>query len=404
MPKQIKDEEWVVGADGDSSAIVTFQSPDLNTSGKRLRSEADPNLSAPVKKTARRTLPDDEEMKDVDMTPAAAPSIARLAASSGDAGRSGTQETDVDPVGFIERNFFPETITASLPLTVYFSANDVSKAEPQIIRFKCNTMQSIFADTTLVGQTINSPKSIGISNCNSQQLAGTNYTALVSTNNFPAVIVGSTAKTATKTSFGAITDAAVVPARRSAYNKIYDAYHVVECKWTVDFEFASNQEDGRGIVFYQYDTVTTNSLSDKIPTNRTVNYYKQWPMVQQVMFEKKDSTNFQGSWRKSISGVWRPGEQHKNVVNEEDIKTWNTTGAVPSNGWVEDLVLLIMQDDYAAGSAENSFNVRISLEYIVQFKDVKQQIRYPHSTDGVINAIAYPTDVIQVPNTTEVIP
>ena len=179
---------------------------------------------------------------------------------------------------------------------------------------------------------------------------------------------------------------------------------MIETRWRVDAEFLSDEANAAGIIFYQYATVTSSSAADKIPTNRSVMYYKSWPNVKQVTFDKRDAVNHQTSWKKSISGVWRPGQLHKNVVNEEDIKTWHTTGAVPANSWVEDAVFLFMQDSYAQGTQENSFNICVHLEYIVQYKDLKQAIRYPHSTDSTINAISFPADSIQVPNTTEIVP
>lgn len=337
---------------------------------------------------------------DVVMTEAA----AAKSSGTGQAQGGGKNETSISPFPRIDYRFFTETCTVSLPLVVYFSANDCNKVDPVVLRFKCNTPYNIFTDNTLVAQTIASNKTKGLSNCNSQNLSLANFATFVTGNQFPCNIVGATAKTATTTSSGAITDSAVRPARRSAYEKIYDAYTVLETRWRLDIEFSSDENTAKGIVFHEYDTVTSSSTSDKMPTNRSVMYYKSWPKVKSLTFDRQSGNNHLMPWRKSISGVWRPNSLHKNTKNEEDIKTWTATGSPPTNSWVEDAVFLFMQDDYSSGYQENSYNIKVSLEYIVQYKDLKNTLRYPHSTDATINCISYPGDAIQVPNTQEAVP
>lgn len=330
---------------------------------------------------------------EVDSGPGGAP-LAAKATAGGATGESGAQETPVDIPPRIQGNFFSETCTVSLPLVCYLSSNTQNKNSANVLRIRMNTPNEVLGNTTLVQQTKSVAKAKGISNTNSQELSAINH-LLRGEGQFPTTIVGATAKSATTSSYGVIADNQCRPARRLVYDKVYDAYHVIACKWKITMENTSATCTNE--VFYQFDTVTASSISDMIPTNRESQFYRTWPRVKSVIMGPRNSGNSENNWRKEISGVWMPGQLHKNTVNSTDIKTWSPTNAVPPNTWREELVLLFFAGENTLSDASCSTNMRIDLEYIVQYKDLKLSIRYPHRTDTVQNLIVYPLDSLQQP-------
>ena len=111
--------------------------------------------------------------------------------------------------------------------------------------------------------------------------------------------------------------------------------------------------------------------------------------------------------RKTFTGTWVPGSVMKNTKNEEDIKTWYTTGAEPSPEWTEQLVLLGMQDELTSSNyTEGGFNIRMDLKWTVQYKDLKQFYRYmdDDSASSSTTNLVLPDDIRQVPYTVELVP
>ncbi|KAG2779336.1 hypothetical protein PC129_g11369 [Phytophthora cactorum] len=74
----------------------------------------------------------------------------------------------------------------------------------------------------------------------------------------------------------------------------------------------------------------------------------------------------------------------------------NSLNAEPTPNWVENLVLGGMMDEYNGNELMNLI-IFVELRYVMQWKDLKQSFRYPHSTNTVV-ALNNPTDVLQEPN------
>ena len=104
------------------------------------------------------------------------------------------------------------------------------------------------------------------------------------------------------------------------------------------------------------------------------------------------------SGKKSIiRGTYKPGQIKRNIVNDGDVKTWTKTdGSTPNlnevltlNFFTDPLYNARYQDVWenaaddeptATGAAiPGVVNMEIKLKYIVQFKDLKLQARYPNT-------------------------
>jgi len=320
------------------------------------------------------------------------------------AGGSGVQnnETAIKPYSYVMKEFFPQTLTVKLPVVFYMSANAIDKVSPVLLILGLNSPYNILTDNTLVAQTEGAQKAKGLSNCNSKEKSTTNFGAWVTSNNFPTVVKGSVAATTTQTSSGAITHSACVPARLSAYQKIYQHYATLQCDYSIEMEYGCNNDGAKAIVFYQNDTVTNDSELDKAPQDKDINYMRSYPNMSSVTLERRSIAGYGDfNFKKTIRKTWRPGMLAKDTRNAEEIKTWNNLGAPPANKHRETEVLFFYGDWYNEGNAENCINMRIFMEWTVQLRDLKNKIRYPHHDYIDDNLIVHPDDFIQTPYTTE---
>lgn len=401
-------EDWqeaIVDAGGNTDV------EDLDDDSIALLNAGDVNMdSQSGKRTADQAgLTSDSASKKPTMeAPTATGAIvqAKSGAVAASATMNGTGETPVDPVVRIERNLFTETRTAALPLTTYWSVNSVNKAVPVPFIMRLNAPYDVFTANTLVAQTINTAKTFGLSNTVSQEANDNNYGTIVAGTAFPFTVKGATASTATVSSSGAIVDSAAIPARRAMYDRIYSAYHVIECHWSVEMQYNHAGVNSGALVFEDYDSFTSTSIANKIPTDQSLMHYQQWRDVKTHKFGPRYVGNDRElSSRRVISGTWRPGVQKKDTKNEEEIKTWYPTEAGPTPLWVENLVLLFFADeDSRGGTGTQSFNIRVQQEWVIQYKDLKPTIRYPKLGDDDVVLVTFPDDTFQVPNVPELVP
>lgn len=326
--------------------------------------------------------------------------------AGGGGSASGHKETGVDPYPRIQRNFFSETCTASLPLTLYFSMNVLDKTSPVVLKINLNSPYQVLTGNVLEYQEINTAKRKGLSNCLSKEISSSNWSTLTESTQFAHTVEGPVAKTATRTSSGTLVDTSAVPARRAVYDKIYESYHTIETRWRIQAEHGANEGNAHSVVFMDYDAFTGSSTGNVIPDNAKLLHYFKWPRVQTHRLGPRYlAGQSETTWKKEWSGVWRPGDILKNTKNEEDIKTWySTTTGAPSPAWVESLVLLAFADTFGQSHPEQCINLQVDLEYIVQYKDLKRFMRYPTIGDGTTQVMNIPNDIFQKPFNVETVP
>ena len=106
-----------------------------------------------------------------------------------------------------------------------------------------------------------------------------------------------------------------------------------------------------------------------------------------------------------IEGRWKPGDTKRNIINDGDVKLWTSTGSVSVAGGASDdgasptmteVCTLNFWRAPLAYSAALGCNIQIELKYIVQFKDLRQQARYP-------NTVTTNQDIVQTLNETRII-
>lgn len=99
-----------------------------------------------------------------------------------------------------------------------------------------------------------------------------------------------------------------------------------------------------------------------------------------------------------IKGRYTPGSVKRNIVNDGDVKTWTAVTIQPT--LKEFLTLNFWPHPLSAGTAFG-LNIQVRLKYIVQWKDLVAQARYPNSLNatgvvqqGIRNATLAAQDLV----------
>nr|QTE03856.1 MAG: capsid protein [Grus japonensis parvo-like hybrid virus]QTE03859.1 MAG: capsid protein [Grus japonensis parvo-like hybrid virus] len=174
---------------------------------------------------------------------------------------------------------------------------------------------------------------------------------------------------------------------RDYWYNIYEYYTVLKCHYEIiiDNPIANgNALNASVIIGTQFDSYsdTASSVGNVMPITPLVEAMS----YKGIRWEKVDSqspneTSGRDNNRTVISGTWMPGMTKRNIVNDGDVKTWTKTdGTIPNlkeimtvNFWRHPLA----QSNTTGNTV--GVNVQMNLKYVVQFKDLKLQARYPTS-------------------------
>lgn len=325
---------------------------------------------------------------------------------SSTSGQNGTGETPVNLNTKWEMGILTQTRTARLPLTVFFSMNNLTKTGLPL-RIRLNAPYNIFDENVLVAQTTGSAYATGLSNTLKIENSSSMPSSVPAASAFPVTVVGSSAAAGNVSSYGTIADTAAIPAWRKFYEKVWNSYHTIQTHYRIHVENTCNDVNSTFYLFTDMDSYTAASQIQKIPGANSIEHYMRWPKVKTTKIGPRycqDGSGERKHWH-TFEGTWRPGQIAKTTKNDEDIKAWYTTGAEPDPDWREEFVLIACLGDMGAKSnTEQGINIRVDLEYIVQFKDLKAPVLYPSPADTPVNTLIIPTDILQVPNVPETLP
>lgn len=343
---------------------------------------------------------------EVDATGPIQPEAAsRQATSSG--GNSGiSKETPISSYPSLTYGL-QETHTTILPWTCWISAGGLDKTTPAQLRIRMNAIQDMLDVTTEAAPSSSTPATTkGFYN---------------RPFNMDGRVVGDNDIIYPEDTGNAATNANEKPQWATYWEKLYDYYTVLGCEYEIILYNPQSQPmtkvfglEGKSItgpdtyvtvpltipimagwyntdivVGKQFDTYTdvAGFTGNHMPLANyaDVRYYKniQWTPVK-------------GGSKAVIRGTYKPGQAKRNIKNDGDAKTWTATGTSPN--FKEILTLNFWTDPFYnaqyidAFSTDNSFaissngsnmygccNIEVNLKYIVQFKDLKLQARYPNT-------------------------
>lgn len=308
-----------------------------------------------------------------------------LAASSGGGPNSVSKETPISNYPSLTYGL-QETHTTILPWTGWLSAARLDKDTPVVLELRMNTPY----DMVITGTTSADPVGITVP---TKGLAIRPLDAAGRNNPYQKYPLAFTASTTTATER---------PQWRDFWANLYDYYTVLGCEYKI---IVTNPVTS--IRTFQYDTTlspfSTPAVQAPIKDQADVvcgvefdTYSDTATSTGNVMprTEYEEVRNFKDiRWYKIpdsngttvISGTYKPGQAKRNITNDGDVKTWTATGSTLPN-LKENMLLCFWQDplnNCGDGRAADQFgcgvNIEINLKYIVQFKDLKQQARYPNT-------------------------
>lgn len=257
-----------------------------------------------------------------------------------------------------------ETHTTIIPWRTWFSVGYLDHADPVRAEFRLNAIWDMMI-TTITAITAGS--SIGAKGLYNRPVGPAGATQANA--DFPLV-----------PTTGAHT--AERPQWRDYWKEYYDYYTVLGCEYEITIK-ASGNNRGADIMV----GTTLDSYSDTATSTGNV-FPPLTPLYQAMAYKGMKWTTIcgdnseedNGPSTKVIKGRYAPGMIKRNIVNDGDVKTWTKTdGSSPT---LKDTLVLNFWKaplNYSTPT-QTCANVMVELKYIVQFKDLKLQARYPTTT------------------------
>ena len=190
------------------------------------------------------------------------------------------------------------------------------------------------------------------------------------------------------------TDTTERPAWRAYWAAIYQYYTVLGCEYKITMINPVTTEGAKAIVGTQFDSYTTAAAA-------TGNVMPLANLSEAMAFKNlrwdiidRDSASQPNKNVCVISGRYKPGQTKRNIVNDGDVKTWSSTGTFDQiglgtgddgvNPTLNEILTLNFWRAPLGYSTAVALNMQIELKYIVQFKDLRSQARYPTTIGGDI--------------------
>lgn len=323
----------------------------------------------------RGQVSDDEDMGDSGEDMAIGMAVA--GALSAEPGKRGgvVQETKITRQP--HHYGLPNTVTAVHPHVWYYSmVVDLSPAAiAQRLTFQPNTMYDVF-NVALTTPTASAAFTPDVYNRPIPNSTATAWPATLPV--FP------------RTSSNGINECGQF---RDWYDQMYQYYVVLGCEYTITFV---NQQRNLGadvVVGTYADSYTSANGTSVHPNNQSVEAMHYWPDIDNLTLCKASGDNSSSENYAVIKGRWTPGSIHKNVENDEDLKTWTKANASPA--LTEEITIFGGSSWNAQYAAHHGVNVRVELRQITQWKDLRPQFRWPAVGQTPI-ALTAPTDIFSL--------
>lgn len=289
---------------------------------------------------------------------------------------------------------FKDTTQIIQTYTGSLSANGINKLgdSHNVLKIRMNTMHLPFANNTaLVAQTSFTAPAEGLDKTNAGRYGRLTAGTDAATSSYKHRVV--------QDHHNPITNATAQPSMTTYMNKLYRAYTVIKTDWEIQIDYPvdiiSYQTEANPITdylvnynpyrhppgnsyasVYAHYTVEGDSISaNNIPLGMWVDAIeKQLGYIEKVHIQPNGTA--------TIRGTWYPGKVKHSVLNDSDIDTWSATGAAPTSGHLEHLILQFKKGlhDNTHSSYTPCLNVHVNLAYTVQYKDLVNDVFWPQGT------------------------
>ena len=337
------------------------------------------------------------------------------------------KETPISIPLRIERSLFQETVTVSLPITFYVSMNRLNQVTPVNLFVRLNHPHLILKDNVLIGQFVPNNtanfdgRNFGLSN---DQATFDVFTAVGTGNSmlktvkqpwenfkalspFPTTIKGLTAATNNRiltyanSSYGNIDHDYIRPKNLAYFCALYQYMTTLQTKYKITM-INTQQDDARAeLVFiksndsYGVEGRGTGTFPNTLPLNTALHQTN----VSKFTVDPIDLRSGHNKEFTIVSDVWTPTSFKRDVKNDGDDKTWTATiPQILSNytdtGYLTSQATTQAKNpDYYEGVGLHGYsrelsatrqpciNLKVEIDYICQFKDLRIEARYPVSAN-----------------------
>lgn len=369
--------------------VITDVSQFIWTWKKRVLSN-DPsllNLPDRAKTTKRKDVPTIDPrpsvrrniMKDEDMEKGHVQAVKSGSVDKDAQGQAG-HET---PVIWHQPQFgLPETYTVVCPLTMYFSvANlDHGDASSTTLTIRATSpwdpIPTVPLSVADAGRPSNPGKGIYVN----------------------PLTYGGGALTLNKDSFGTfprIWTGAEAPAWRDYFSPLYESYAVLGMHYRATVRAVCSDSGADIVVATATEAYSGSSTGQQIPANCKLDDTYAWKGFRYYQIANFDNDQAARKDVMVITGSYKPGDNDINVRNDQDVKTWTAVGQNPS--LTENVKLFFWRSPLGiAQQTRFGVNVMLEVKYIVQFKDLVTNARWPQGNGSSSTVQTLPNNALQI--------
>lgn len=305
---------------------------------------------------------DAERAMEVDSGPGGEEvSAARAAGGAGPSAVS--KETPISPYPSLSYGV-QETHTTILPYRGYASFGMLDHDTPLQLRIRTNSINDMML-TQLTALTAGQPIATKAFHTLPVGPGGANENGAV----FPVTLTAG-AKTNERAQW------------RDWWALQYEYYTVLGMKYKFIVHNTGNARGGDIEVCVNDDTysATVGTTGNITPATKYIEMKafknQRWYFVEAATSESNTEIN-----QVVISGIFKPGQGKRNIQNDGDVKTWTPVDTIPNLNEILNVNLFKSGLNYTT-AVKTCGNISIELDYIVQFKDLKERLRYPHTLAG----------------------
>jgi len=345
------------------------------------RSTRDPKSlkNAKAMSRLRGANDDDEDMQiAADLVKGSELSTARAASVAGTGGTGmarGNQETPIYKQ--VPVYGFPNTHTVVLPWTNYYSViTPANLGESNVgLEFRLNCPYDIFPMSINNVPTAGSAISEG--RYNTKYGGGTTWpNPLVP---FP---------TSTSAGTNAFSEA---PQWREVWDSLYTFYTVLGVHYKITIQNPYRAIGNDIVIAETKESFSVANGGINMPGGRFFKEMEYWPGLKWHVIKSINDGTDDNSYA-TIEGYYKPGDISRNVQNDEDVKTWTLINNTPL--LTERLRLFVGNASFNETQKAGGCNIKVQMKYIVQYKDLKIEVKYPTAAQTPYN-IAFPTDILR---------
>lgn len=312
---------------------------------------------------------------------------ALRAGGGGTAGNSNvSKETPISPYPTLNYGL-QETHTTILPYKTWFSVYKPDAGTPIQAGIRMNSIVDMMSGLSM--NNAGAALAKGFYNRpfkHDGTITHTGADGTAGTAEFPAYIPNATDSLSEK------------PAWREFWFKQYEYYTVLKTHYTITIYNAVATQGASIMVGVQFDSFsdTAGASGNKMPTSATLKEAIQFKNIKWEVVEYARSEH-PNKHVTVIEGTYVPGMIRRNIQNDGDVKTWTqtTNTGTPSSSIpnLKDLLTLNFWRAPMAWETTCACNVEVDVKYIVQFKDLKEQWRYPYS-GSTATSLTTSTDIL----------